>query len=281
MLKKVIDNHPQLIMLAGKLYEKKYFSPLRLHQVNQDIANELYDSSVNLGQGASGKSFQRALNILNRNQKDYPDIAVDGAIGQMTISSYDSLMDTARFKSRNKEKLTRWLIKWINFFQMQVYYKHITEYETKTETKIDTLILKDTVHVPEWHTKTIIESDTILDTVLVYIDYNTEYYYYDTLQDDSNAFIAVNDIIYQNKIKSRKTSIQLYNRTILNTVTIPPPDPRIKVFAGIGVSGNMNMFGASGQVGLLTKREQLYTVYYDPFNKVVGFGMYWKIRIKR
>jgi len=124
VLKEVIDNHPQLILLAEKLYEKKYFSPLRLHQVNQAIANELYDSSVNLGQGAAGKSFQRALNILNRNQKDYPDITVDGAIGQMTISSYDSLMDTARFRSRNKEKLTRWLIKWINFFQMQVYYKH-------------------------------------------------------------------------------------------------------------------------------------------------------------
>ena len=123
-LKKLIDNHQQLISLASKLYEKKYFSPLRLYQVNQDVANELYDSSVNLGPRAASESFQKALNILNRNQKDYPDIIVDGRIGQMTISAYDSLMRTSRFKSRNTEKLTSWLIKWINFFQMQVYYKY-------------------------------------------------------------------------------------------------------------------------------------------------------------
>ncbi|MFT3978363.1 MAG: putative peptidoglycan-binding domain-containing protein, partial [Sphingomonas bacterium] len=33
--------------------------------------------------------LQRALNALNRNARDYPDIAVDGLIGQRTLAALD------------------------------------------------------------------------------------------------------------------------------------------------------------------------------------------------
>lgn len=123
LLKQSIDNNEELKMFANELYKQKYFTPLRLQQVEQEIANELYDSSVNLGTTAAGTSFQKALNILNRNGKDYPDIKVDGDIGKYTISAYDDYISTIRFSTRNKQKLVGWLIKWINFFQMEVYYK--------------------------------------------------------------------------------------------------------------------------------------------------------------
>jgi len=39
-----------------------------------------------MGTGTSIKMLQEALNLLNRNQRDYKDIAVDGVMGWITIS---------------------------------------------------------------------------------------------------------------------------------------------------------------------------------------------------
>jgi len=122
--KSLLESNSELKELAKSLYRKVYWDSLKLNEFEQEISNELYDTSVNQGQGRAGEAMQRALNILNRNQKDYKDIDTDGSIGVNTITAYNALMNTEKTLGRKKDKLVKWIIKWINFFQMQIYYKH-------------------------------------------------------------------------------------------------------------------------------------------------------------
>jgi lysozyme family protein len=72
-------------------YKVKFWDYLKLDQVNnQKIANELFDTSVNMGQGIAALFLQRSLNVSNRNGKDYPDLQLDGAIGPVTINALNN-----------------------------------------------------------------------------------------------------------------------------------------------------------------------------------------------
>lgn len=51
------------------------------------IAAELFDTAVNMGVATATGFLQRALNALNRNQRDYPDLIVDRAIGARTLAA--------------------------------------------------------------------------------------------------------------------------------------------------------------------------------------------------
>ncbi len=54
---------------------------------DQSIANEMFDTSVNMGISRAVKFLQSGLNVLNRNEKDYPDIVEDGQFGLKTFST--------------------------------------------------------------------------------------------------------------------------------------------------------------------------------------------------
>lgn len=56
------------------------------------IAAELFDTGVNMGTATAGKFLQRALNALNRQARDYPDIAIDGAVGPRSLSALDGFL---------------------------------------------------------------------------------------------------------------------------------------------------------------------------------------------
>src|SRR5512141_1451174 len=61
--------------LVWLFYKKEFWDCLRLDDINdQRISNELFDTSVNMGQGIAATFLQRALNISNRNGKDYADL---------------------------------------------------------------------------------------------------------------------------------------------------------------------------------------------------------------
>ncbi len=47
---------------------------------------------VNTGPPTGVKFMQRALNVLNQNEKTFPDIAVDGGIGPMTITALKAFL---------------------------------------------------------------------------------------------------------------------------------------------------------------------------------------------
>jgi lysozyme family protein len=75
---------------AADVYRQKYWNLLQLDLVavlSERVSSELFDTAVNTGAAFAGKSFQRALNVLNQEQADYTDVAVDGLIGPATIRS--------------------------------------------------------------------------------------------------------------------------------------------------------------------------------------------------
>jgi len=88
---------------------------------DQDIANEIFDTGVNQGLATAIKYFQHSLNALNRNCKDYPNVPVDGGIGPLTLSNYDSLIATAKYPGRSYNKVVKALLKLMNYFQMNRY----------------------------------------------------------------------------------------------------------------------------------------------------------------
>ncbi|PKP89823.1 MAG: hypothetical protein CVT77_16830 [Alphaproteobacteria bacterium HGW-Alphaproteobacteria-16] len=56
------------------------------------LAAELFDTGVNMGPAVATRFLQRALNALNRNGRDFPDMAVDGQIGPVTLSALDRFL---------------------------------------------------------------------------------------------------------------------------------------------------------------------------------------------
>ncbi|MFN9341253.1 MAG: putative peptidoglycan-binding domain-containing protein [Planctomycetota bacterium] len=74
------------------------------------MANELFDTAVNQGVGTAIRFWQEALNLLNRNAKDYPEIEVDGVAGERTLAT------TNQFLQRNRGQSDR-LLKVLNLQQ--------------------------------------------------------------------------------------------------------------------------------------------------------------------
>lgn len=75
---------------ALAIYRQRYWLQPRFDQVAAvapKLAEELFDTGVNMGPVVAVKFLQRALNLFNRRASDYPDIAADGQIGPMTITA--------------------------------------------------------------------------------------------------------------------------------------------------------------------------------------------------
>lgn len=117
----LFESTTNLKLMVSSFYFKNFWTPAQCGKFPKLIANELFDTSVNMGITAGGKCLQQALNKLNRNQKDFPDLEVDGKIGEKTVSAFRSYMSTKKMASRNQLTLTEWVLKWMNYFQMKVY----------------------------------------------------------------------------------------------------------------------------------------------------------------
>ncbi|PAX08258.1 glycoside hydrolase family 108 protein [Sphingomonas lenta] len=66
----------------------------RVHDRAPDLAAELFDTGVNMGPTVAVAFLQRALNALNRGATDYPDLAIDGAVGPITLAALDAFLAT-------------------------------------------------------------------------------------------------------------------------------------------------------------------------------------------
>ncbi|PCH69388.1 MAG: hypothetical protein COC06_07525 [Bacteroidales bacterium] len=118
---KQLSGNSNLNELVKDFYKEEYWNKLSCIHLPQDISNELFDTSVNMGKYYGACCLQMALNKLNRNQKDFSDLIVDGQIGSKTIEAIEAYKGTERFSSRNSEKLINWLLKWMNYFQLKKY----------------------------------------------------------------------------------------------------------------------------------------------------------------
>lgn len=73
--------------LAVNIYFDRYYQQpgfARLADHSEAIAVECLDAGVNLGPAWPSQWLQRALNVLNREGKDYADLLVDGRCGPIT-----------------------------------------------------------------------------------------------------------------------------------------------------------------------------------------------------
>lgn len=78
---------------AKELYKKDFWDSINLDiisETSEEIAIELFDTGVNMGTGIAAIFLQRALNLLNKNQKEYSNIPVDGGIGPLTLRAFHS-----------------------------------------------------------------------------------------------------------------------------------------------------------------------------------------------
>lgn len=57
------------------------------------IAAEMFDTGVNMGPAVATGFLQRALNALNRNGRDFADLAVDRRIGPRTLAALGGFVD--------------------------------------------------------------------------------------------------------------------------------------------------------------------------------------------
>lgn len=81
-------NNNVLTQLIKKHYREKYWDVLLLDEViSQELATELFDISVNMGPHRAAKFLQVALNVMNRNEKNYFDLVEDGVVGNKTINT--------------------------------------------------------------------------------------------------------------------------------------------------------------------------------------------------
>ena len=84
---------PVLQSLVLRTYKNNYWDKLNLDNIqDQRMANELYDTGVNMGVGTSGKFLQRVIRVATK-----VDLTVDGKVGSKTIDAFNALKDSDRY----------------------------------------------------------------------------------------------------------------------------------------------------------------------------------------
>lgn len=87
----------------------------KIAALSEPIAAELFDTGVNMGPSVASSMLQRALNALNRQGKDYPDLKTDGDAGPATRAA---LTDFLRIRGKDGESV---MLKALNALQGERY----------------------------------------------------------------------------------------------------------------------------------------------------------------
>jgi len=120
-LEKRLDCDTGLQGLVERFYLTEFWNKLRLDELSQAIAAEVFDTAVNQGAYTAARYLQQALNLLNNNGRLYQDIADDGSIGNLTIEAFKAYMLTDRLPGRSAERNTQTLLKVMNGLQLCRY----------------------------------------------------------------------------------------------------------------------------------------------------------------
>ena len=139
-----------------------------------------------------------------------------------------------------------------------------------------------------------VQIPAVVDTAALLKDYYSKVLYKDVLVlPDSLGTVAVTDTISQNKILGRTFDAKVKERTIKETLIVKEP-ARNRVYYGL--NGGFNKADVVSSVGagimLKTKKDKIYQFTLGVNNRVVdgttggfspyvGFGTYWKIKVKK
>jgi lysozyme family protein len=116
---KCLDENEELQEKVMEVYKRKYWDIFWGDKFdNQDIANEMFDTGVNMGTTRAIKYLQKSLNLLNRDQKNYSDISEDGVIGNNTLNTLNNFLN--KFK-----RDVKYLLKLMNLFQGMHYINYM------------------------------------------------------------------------------------------------------------------------------------------------------------
>lgn len=170
--------------------------------------------------------------------------------------------------------------------------KHEIDTVDVVKTKVVTKKGEDIYH------ETIVEKEVripaIVDTAALLKDYYSKVLYKDTLHlPDSLGTVAVIDTISQNKIFGRTFNANVKQRTIKETMIVKEP-ARTQLYYGL--NGGFNKADVVSSIGagliLKTKTDKIYQFNLGVVNKIsdgttgglspyVGFGTYWKIKVRK
>ena len=79
-----------------RFYHDEYWNRIRGGEIqDEDIALELFDTAVNCGVKTVSLFLQRTLNALNVKGTKYPDLVVDGKIGNKTVFTLNAALQVA------------------------------------------------------------------------------------------------------------------------------------------------------------------------------------------
>jgi lysozyme family protein len=116
--------------MAFYLYDMEFWSRLKLDDVfkiDPLLADKLFDICINIGTKRAGEWLQTYLNVMNNKGTLYPDIVVDGAVGNGTITALRSYI-----AKRGKRAIPRIIL---GMFNMQGYhYINISNVREANET---------------------------------------------------------------------------------------------------------------------------------------------------
>lgn len=83
----------ELEQLVKEFYHKNYWEVLNLDSYPEIIAVEIFEEAVNCGIKQAVRFMQNTVNILNNNQKYYPDVNVDGVFGDITKEAFKKCLE--------------------------------------------------------------------------------------------------------------------------------------------------------------------------------------------
>ena len=110
--------------VARNIAKSEYWDPLSLDavaKVSPPIALELFDTNFNFYAGAAAKFLQRSLNALNRDGRDWPDLAVDGHLGPLSVFCLAALI---RIRGADGDRVMR---RCLNALQLADYMRQVEQ----------------------------------------------------------------------------------------------------------------------------------------------------------
>lgn len=112
--------------LAEEIAKIAYWDVMLLDEVPPAISEEMFDTGFNAGPIQAVAFLQRSLNALNRIEKDYDDMLVDGLMGPKTIRALDEYLFVRRTSG------IKVLLRALNGLQL-AFYMSLVERRKKDE----------------------------------------------------------------------------------------------------------------------------------------------------
>lgn len=114
---------------AIRIYVEQYLKAPgidKINSINSRVCFEVYDTGVNMGPTRAIEFLQKGLNALNREGKDFPELATDGQLGGKTLAALQTFI---RLRKLEGEIV---LLKILNVMQ-GAFYLELAERRQKDE----------------------------------------------------------------------------------------------------------------------------------------------------